>query len=90
MGPPPIVTGISPKEGPPGTRVTIRGEYLGREQNDMIGMSEFIHIECIQYQELTNVYLLDDLTRFVDLWLRLFTLCRMEIHQQDHRSFRSW
>ena len=38
MGPPPIVTGISPKEGPPGTRVTIRGEYLGREQNDLIGM----------------------------------------------------
>ncbi|KAK7578051.1 hypothetical protein V9T40_010256 [Parthenolecanium corni] len=38
MGPPPSVTGISPKEGPPGTRVTIRGEYLGREPNDVIGL----------------------------------------------------
>lgn len=39
MGPPPIVTGISPKDGPPGTRVTIRGEYLGKEPNDIIGLN---------------------------------------------------
>lgn len=31
----PVVTGISPKEGPPGTRVTIRGEYLGINPNDL-------------------------------------------------------
>lgn len=33
----PIVTGISPKEGPPGTRVTIRGENLGLQPNEVIG-----------------------------------------------------
>jgi len=32
------VTGISPKEGPPGTRVTIRGENLGVDARDLIGM----------------------------------------------------
>lgn len=37
MGPPPVVTGISPKEGPPGTRVTIRGEFLGISATDLIG-----------------------------------------------------
>lgn len=37
MGPPPVVTGISPKEGPPGTRVTIRGEFLGTNATDLIG-----------------------------------------------------
>lgn len=35
--PPPQVTGISPKEGPPGTRVTIRGENLGLDARDLIG-----------------------------------------------------
>ena len=29
MGPPPVVSGISPREGPPGTKITIRGENLG-------------------------------------------------------------
>ena len=29
MGPPPVVSGISPREGPPGTNITIRGEHLG-------------------------------------------------------------
>ncbi|KAM3958266.1 exocyst complex component secretory 5 [Aphomia sociella] len=38
MGPPPVVTGISPKEGPPGTRVTIRGEFLGTSAIDLIGL----------------------------------------------------
>ncbi|PZC87269.1 hypothetical protein B5X24_HaOG201505 [Helicoverpa armigera] len=38
MGPPPVVTGISPKEGPPGTRVTIRGEFLGSSATDLIGL----------------------------------------------------
>ncbi|XP_068629047.1 exocyst complex component 2 [Battus philenor] len=38
MGPPPVVTGISPKEGPPGTRVTIRGEFLGISATDLIGL----------------------------------------------------
>ncbi|CAH0406116.1 unnamed protein product [Chilo suppressalis] len=38
MGPPPVVTGISPKEGPPGTRVTIRGEFLGTSAIDLFGL----------------------------------------------------
>ncbi|XP_037078502.1 exocyst complex component 2-like [Pollicipes pollicipes] len=36
MGPPPVVTGLSPKEGPPGTKVTIRGENLGTSQQDLV------------------------------------------------------
>lgn len=39
MAPQPVVTGLSPKEGPPGTRVTIRGEFLGRNAQDLLGMS---------------------------------------------------
>ncbi|XP_075212432.1 exocyst complex component secretory 5 isoform X2 [Lycorma delicatula] len=39
MGPPPVVTGISPKEGPPGTRVTIRGEHLGTKPQDLTGLT---------------------------------------------------
>jgi exocyst complex component 2 len=38
MAPAPIVTGISPKEGPPGTRVTVRGENFGNGPKDLIGM----------------------------------------------------
>lgn len=37
--PPPIVTGISPKEGTQGTRVTIRGENLGNGPQDLIGLA---------------------------------------------------
>ncbi|XP_050469622.1 exocyst complex component 2 [Bombus huntii] len=39
MGPPPVVTGISPKEGPPGTRVIVRGEFLGNKAQDLIGLT---------------------------------------------------
>ncbi|XP_068145979.1 exocyst complex component 2 [Drosophila tropicalis] len=38
MAPQPVVTGLSPKEGPPGTRVTIRGEFLGTRAQDLIGL----------------------------------------------------
>lgn len=38
MAPPPVVTGLSPKEGPPGTKVTIRGEFLGGKANDLVGV----------------------------------------------------
>ena len=34
---PPIVTGVSPKEGYPGTKITIRGENLGQNQKDVLG-----------------------------------------------------
>lgn len=36
----PVVTGISPTIGLPGTKVTIRGENLGESKDDVIGMSE--------------------------------------------------
>jgi exocyst complex component 2 len=39
MGPPPVVTGVSPKEGPPGTRVTVRGEFLGTGPADLQGLT---------------------------------------------------
>ena len=38
MGPPPVVTGISPKEATAGTRITIRGENLGVAQQDLLGV----------------------------------------------------
>ncbi|KAH8263051.1 hypothetical protein KR044_003759 [Drosophila immigrans] len=38
MAPQPVVTGLSPKEGPPGTRVIIRGEFLGTRSQDLIGL----------------------------------------------------
>ena len=39
MSPPPIVTGISPKEGPPGTKITIRGEFLGLKAQDFLSLT---------------------------------------------------
>jgi exocyst complex component 2 len=36
--PKPLVTGISPKEGYPGTKVTIRGEFLGKDQDDLVSV----------------------------------------------------
>ncbi len=33
----PEVSGISPKDGPPGTKITIRGENLGESKDDIIG-----------------------------------------------------
>ena len=37
----PVVTGISPSVGLPGTKVTIRGENLGESKDDIIGMNEY-------------------------------------------------
>ncbi|GLH13738.1 Exocyst complex component 2 [Gryllus bimaculatus] len=39
MAPPPLVTGVSPKEGPPGTLVTVRGDFLGTGPTDLIGLT---------------------------------------------------
>uniref|UniRef100_T1J496 Exocyst complex component 2 n=1 Tax=Strigamia maritima TaxID=126957 RepID=T1J496_STRMM len=44
--PPPIVTGISPNDGPPGTRVTIRGENLGLNYQDFIGLT-ICGVDCL-------------------------------------------
>ena len=35
----PVVSGVSPNEGPPGTRLTIRGENLGDSLKDVMGVS---------------------------------------------------
>ena len=39
---PPKVTGLSPKEGPPGTKITIRGENLGSMQRTYMVSSVLI------------------------------------------------
>ncbi|KAG5883751.1 hypothetical protein JTB14_023173 [Gonioctena quinquepunctata] len=39
MAPPPIVTGLSPNEGPPGTKIKIRGEHFGTKPSDLIGLT---------------------------------------------------
>lgn len=50
MGPPPLVTGISPREGPPGTRITIRGEHFGVGEQDLAGV--FINgADCLLISE---------------------------------------
>ena len=41
----PVVTGISPREGPPGTRVTIRGENFGESAADL--QSKFYLIAAV-------------------------------------------
>ncbi|KAK9509163.1 hypothetical protein O3M35_006540 [Rhynocoris fuscipes] len=46
MAPAPVVTGVSPKEGPPGTRVTIRGENLGNKPQDLVGV-EICGCDCL-------------------------------------------
>ena len=38
MGPPPTVTGISPKEATAGMKITIRGENLGVSPEDLLGV----------------------------------------------------
>ncbi|XP_066929251.1 exocyst complex component 2-like isoform X2 [Clytia hemisphaerica] len=43
----PVVTGISPAEGPPGTLVKIRGENLGKSESDLLGV--FICAEDCTY-----------------------------------------
>ncbi|ESO82768.1 hypothetical protein LOTGIDRAFT_108931 [Lottia gigantea] len=42
----PLVTGISPKEGPPGTRITVRGENLGIDARDLIGL-KICGVDCL-------------------------------------------
>ncbi|KAK0062725.1 exocyst complex component 2 [Biomphalaria pfeifferi] len=42
----PLVTGVSPKEGPPGTRITIRGENLGNDPRDLIGL-KICGMDCL-------------------------------------------
>ena len=46
----PKVTGLSPKEGPPGTLITIRGENLGESEDDLIGVS-ICDVDCLIWSE---------------------------------------
>lgn len=41
----PYVTGISPKEGYPGTKVIIRGENLGKDESDLIAV-KICNVDC--------------------------------------------
>lgn len=38
MGLKPLVTGVSPKDGYPGTKVIIRGENLGKDEDDLVAV----------------------------------------------------
>ena len=46
MGPPPNVTGISPKEASAGTTVTIRGENLGTSPQDLVDVY-ILGVDCL-------------------------------------------
>ena len=35
----PVVTGISPNEATPGTKITIRGENFGTSASDLLGIN---------------------------------------------------
>ena len=46
MGPPPNVTGISPKEASAGTKITIRGENLGTSPQDLVDVY-ILGVDCL-------------------------------------------
>ena len=46
----PKVTGLSPREGQPGTRVTLRGERLGRSQQDIVSVT-ICGMDCTLFTE---------------------------------------
>lgn len=53
MAPKPVVTGLSPKEGPPGTKITIRGEHLGSSARDLIG-KRILHMTVTEVMTVTE------------------------------------
>jgi hypothetical protein len=46
----PKVTGLSPMTGPPGTKITVRGENLGQSSRDVIGLT-ISGADCLPYLE---------------------------------------
>lgn len=44
----PIVTGVSPKEGPPGTSIIVRGENLGKSEDDVCKLT-IAGSDCLPY-----------------------------------------
>ncbi|XP_015782863.1 exocyst complex component 2-like [Tetranychus urticae] len=49
----PKVTGLSPKEGVPGTKIIIRGENFGRNADDLIELT-ICGVNCLMYVEWIN------------------------------------
>ena len=45
----PVVSGVSPNEGQPGTRLTIRGENLGDSLRDILGVSPSLSLSHTVY-----------------------------------------
>jgi hypothetical protein len=43
--PKPQVTGVAPKEGYPGTKIIIRGEFLGKNENDLVAV-KICGVDC--------------------------------------------
>lgn len=83
MAPQPVVTGLSPKEGPPGTRVIIRGEFLGIKPTDLIGKR---NVKLGKSIALNENFLIQ---RFKNLWFRLFAIGRMGVNQQNYCPYRT-
>lgn len=77
MAPQPVVTGLSPKEGPPGTRVIIRGEFLGTKAEDLIGKELFFSAH-FSFHLIAHNFLIS-LPRTHHLWFRLPTECPMGV-----------
>ena len=88
--PPPVVTGISPKEGKPGTRVVIRGENFGATQRDLIGKDRAISLKSSLYKELVRFFA--DFSRiYVNSWLFIIMVflkcCPPRLDSVDVLSF---
>lgn len=84
MAPPPVVTGLSPNEGPPGTKITIRGENFGSTPSDLIGNLSEIH-DMQGTVNLKFAFLRTDNMR-----MRLFIVGGVEILKEDNSEVRSW
>ena len=48
----PVVSGVSPKEGFPGTKITIRGENLGVRKDDILCKPIIISSICLSYLQV--------------------------------------
>ena len=44
------MTGVSPSFGPPGTKITIRGEWLGTSQYDIVSLT-ICGLNCLHWAE---------------------------------------
>ena len=65
----PVVSGVSPNEGQPGTRLTIRGENLGESLRDIMGVSRFSSSGARETLSYTSLYYYT--RRYQDWWSEL-------------------